>query len=43
VVTLAARIRFMQAATRLNLSSTWNFNNRDASLNTLRDALINAL
>jgi hypothetical protein len=41
-VTLATRIRFMQAATRLNLSSTWNFTNRDASLNALRDALIAA-
>ena len=29
--------------TRLNLSTTWNFNNQDASLNTLRDELINAL
>jgi hypothetical protein len=42
-VTLATRIRLMQAATRLNLTSTWNFDNRDASLNTLRDALINSL
>jgi len=43
VVTLATRVRFMQAATRLNLSTTWNFDNQDASLNSLRDALINAL
>lgn len=43
VVTMATRVRFMQAATRLNLSATWNFDNRDASLNVLRDALINAL
>jgi hypothetical protein len=42
-VTLASRIRFMQAATRLNLSTVWNFGNQDGSLNTLRDALVNAL
>jgi len=42
-VTLATRIQFMKATTRLNLSSTWNFSNRDASLNALRDALIGAL
>jgi hypothetical protein len=33
----------MQAATRLNLSTVWNFGNQDGSLNTLRDALVNAL
>jgi len=33
----------MQATTLLNLNTKWKFNNRDASLNTLRDALINAL
>jgi hypothetical protein len=43
VVTLATRVRFMQAATRLNLSTTWDFNDQDASLNTMRDALIGAL
>jgi hypothetical protein len=43
VVNLSTRVRFMQAATRLNLSSTWNFNNQDASLDAMRDALVNAL
>jgi hypothetical protein len=42
-VTLTTTNRFMQASTRLILNTTWNFNNQDASLNTLRDALINAL
>jgi hypothetical protein len=42
-VTLATRIRFMQAATRLNLTSTWNFANEDGSLNAMRDALVNVL
>jgi hypothetical protein len=43
VVTLATRVRFMQAATRLNLTSTWDFNNQDGSLNALRDSLVNVL
>ena len=38
-----SRMRFMQANTRLNLSTAWNFDNREASLNTLRDALISPL
>jgi hypothetical protein len=43
VVNLAMRVRFMQAATRLNLSSTWDFDDQGGSLSALRDALVNAL
>jgi hypothetical protein len=32
----------MQASARLNLSTTWNFDDPDGSLNALRDALVNA-
>ena len=40
-VALSTSIEFMRAATYLTTS--WNFTNQDASLNTLRDALINTL
>lgn len=43
VVTLTARVQFMQAASRLNLSTTWDFNDRDTGIDALREALVNAL
>jgi hypothetical protein len=36
-------MKFMQATTRANLSSTWNFNEQDVSIDAMRDALIDAL
>jgi hypothetical protein len=42
-VALATQIQFMNASTRLNLNASWDFNDREASLNALRDALVNAL
>jgi len=42
-VAMATSVKFMKAATPLNLNSPWNFGNQTASLNSLRDALASAL
>ncbi|MCC5806445.1 MAG: hypothetical protein JJU00_08980 [Opitutales bacterium] len=42
-VDLSVRTQFMQSSTRINVNAEWNFENRDTSLNALRDALANAL
>ncbi len=42
-VTLATRLQFMREAAPMNLSTHWDFRDRAASLDTLRDAVLEAL